>query len=111
MTPKERASAVLDYLEKKGVQPLDDNGWMNPEDRDAITDPIADAIRVAVAEDRIERGGPKPLIVSNAPISMNVGADGLCQCSCADTCPLGKAGSMLRCSIAELSAAGILCKR
>ncbi len=47
MAPEERAKAVLADLERRGVKPLDDNYWMNPEDRDAITDPIAAALREA----------------------------------------------------------------
>lgn len=33
--------------------------------------------------------------------------DGRCGCSCADTCPLGRCGSLERCTEAELVAAGI----
>jgi hypothetical protein len=36
-----------------------------------------------------------------------IGGDGLCQCSCADPCPLYKVGSQHRCSEKELQAAGI----
>ncbi len=43
-----RATAVFNELERKGVQPLDDNGWMNPEDKAAIIEPFADAILAAV---------------------------------------------------------------
>jgi hypothetical protein len=32
----------------------------------------------------------------------NLGKDGLCQCSCADVCPVNKCGSMTRCSRTEL---------
>ena len=42
------ARAVFDNLESDGVKPLDDNEWMNPEDIEAITRPIAAAIRAAV---------------------------------------------------------------
>jgi hypothetical protein len=31
-----------------------------------------------------------------------IGPDGLCTCTCGDPCPLGKTGSALRCTAAEL---------
>ncbi len=37
-----------------------------------------------------------------------IGEDGRCQCSCADVCPLGRAGSMMRCTETELRSAGKL---
>lgn len=36
----------------------------------------------------------------------NLGKDGLCQCSCANVCPLEKAGSMNRCSRKDLESRG-----
>ena len=52
MTPEERARAVFDSLSRKGIQPFDEIGWMNRDDIEAITEPIADAIREAVAKER-----------------------------------------------------------
>ena len=49
MTPEERAAAVVFELERRGVPPFEDCGWMNPEDRAAVCAPIADAIRSATA--------------------------------------------------------------
>ncbi len=46
------ALAALAELEKNGIQPLDDQGWMNPEDKYAVCAPFAAAIRTAVAAER-----------------------------------------------------------
>jgi hypothetical protein len=40
-----------------------------------------------------------------APIE--IGKDGLCRCSGADPCPLGKSGSAVRCSAQQLADAGV----
>ncbi len=40
---------------------------------------------------------------------ITIGSDGLCSCSCADNCPLGKMGMEVRCTVQELTAAGITC--
>lgn len=37
-----------------------------------------------------------------------IGSDGRCTCSCGDPCPLGRAGSALRCTKEELEAAGVV---
>lgn len=34
--------------------------------------------------------------------TITIGSDGRCQCSCAHKCPLGKSGSMIRCTKEEL---------
>ncbi len=34
--------------------------------------------------------------------AITIGKDGRCQCNCANTCPLGKTGSALRCTKEEL---------
>jgi hypothetical protein len=45
------------------------------------------------------------------PILVNVGPDGLCECSCGDPCPLGKSGMETRCTRAELEKAGnVVCQ-
>ncbi len=41
------------------------------------------------------------------PVGVRIGTDGLCQCSCADVCPLGKRGSETRCTEGQLKTAGI----
>lgn len=38
---------------------------------------------------------------------VKIGVDGMCKCSCADTCPLGKTGMQSRCTVKELKARGI----
>jgi len=37
-----------------------------------------------------------------------IGTDGLCCCNCASRCPLGKVGSMNRCTSSELNGSGII---
>lgn len=39
-----RATAVLMELNREGIQPFDEIGWMNPEDVAAIIEPFADVI-------------------------------------------------------------------
>lgn len=36
-----------------------------------------------------------------------IGKDGRCTCSCGDPCPLGRVGSMYRCTKQELETAGV----
>ena len=52
MTPEERCLAALAELGRRGVDPFDDQGWMNPEDKAAVVAPFALAIREAVAAER-----------------------------------------------------------
>jgi len=42
---------------------------------------------------------------------VQIGLDGMCKCSCADVCPLGKIGSETRCTKDELKAQGIETKQ
>lgn len=42
---------------------------------------------------------------------IKIAKDGRCTCSCADPCPLGKVGSMTRCTVEELQQAGVQYKR
>jgi len=36
-----------------------------------------------------------------------IGDDGRCECHCGNICPLGRAGSSLRCTVGELAAGGV----
>ena len=51
-------------------------------------------------------GQPVPdLTVVAEPVK--IASDGRCTCTCADPCPLKKTGSAMRCTVQELTAAGI----
>ncbi len=47
-----RALTALAECDKQGIQPLDEQSWMNPEDKVAVCEPFARAIREAVAAER-----------------------------------------------------------
>ncbi len=44
---EKRARAIFDHWAKQGIMPFEDTYSMNPEDIEAITGPIADAIQNA----------------------------------------------------------------
>lgn len=47
---RELMSQALAACERDGIQPLDDLGWMNAEDREAVCAPFAAALMAYVAE-------------------------------------------------------------
>ena len=49
-TAEQRARAAFDYLNKEGIQPLDEVAWMNPEDIEAFLKPFVEAIREHAAD-------------------------------------------------------------
>jgi hypothetical protein len=80
-----------------------DAGWpeniMQPQPAEQETD--------AEYQDRLTRElvARQKVIQKPAEQSVEIGKDGMCGCSAADKCPLGKTGSEPRCTIAELDKA------